>query len=58
MLAIEIDGDIHKTRQDYDRFRDQFLGETGITTFRFSNEEIHVNIEKAIIKIEDELLKH
>ncbi len=39
-LAIEVDGDIHKKRPDYDEFRDEFLKSMGITTLRFQNKDV------------------
>jgi very-short-patch-repair endonuclease len=39
-LAIEVDGDIHKKRSDYDEFRDEFLKSMGITTLRFQNKDV------------------
>jgi len=44
LLAIEIDGDIHKQRIDYDEYRDAFLKSIGIETLRFKNEEVIENI--------------
>jgi len=43
-LAIEIDGEVHKSRQDYDEYRDKYLESIGITTLRFSNDEISNNL--------------
>jgi len=39
-LAIEVDGDIHKERSDYDEFRDEFLKSMGITTLRIQNKDV------------------
>ncbi|MBN2159784.1 MAG: endonuclease domain-containing protein [Spirochaetes bacterium] len=54
-LAIEIDGDIHKSRQDYDEFRDEFLKQCGITTIRFTNDEIIHDIKDVLEKIRQSL---
>lgn len=54
-LAIEIDGDIHKLRKDYDEYRDEYLQSVGIKTLRFENSEVHQNIQKVISKIKDTL---
>ncbi|HRX16102.1 MAG TPA: DUF559 domain-containing protein [Spirochaetota bacterium] len=56
-LAIEIDGDIHKKRVDYDNYRDKFLESIGITTLRFSVEEVMSNNCTVINKILTSLLK-
>jgi very-short-patch-repair endonuclease len=50
-LAVEIDGDIHKSRHDYDEFRDEFLKNCGITTLRITNEEIIYNITDVLQRI-------
>ncbi|MBP7738761.1 MAG: DUF559 domain-containing protein [Spirochaetes bacterium] len=55
---MEIDGDIHKERKDYDKYRDDFMLSLGIKTLRFNNNEIIQNIEHVIDTINDELLKH
>lgn len=39
-LAIEIDGGVHKRKKEYDRERDEFLKQIGISTIRFSNETV------------------
>lgn len=54
-LAIEIDGDIHKSRQDYDEFRDEFLYQCGISTIRFTNDEITHNINDVLKAIRQSL---
>jgi very-short-patch-repair endonuclease len=48
MLAIEIDGDVHKEHKEYDEYRDELLQNIGIRTLRFKNEEIISNIEVVI----------
>jgi very-short-patch-repair endonuclease len=58
MLAIEIDGESHKYRKDYDNYRDEFIASIGIRTLRFSNNEVFSNIENVINQIGDALLKH
>ena len=47
-LAIEIDGNMHKSQQEYDRDRDEFLNSIGIQTLRLRNEDVSNNIEKVI----------
>ena len=56
-LAIEIDGDVHKDRKDYDEYRDDFLNSMGILTLRFSNHEVIQDIDTVICRIEAELLR-
>jgi len=45
MLAIEVDGDTHATRQDYDATRTRFLESEGFHVLRFTNAEVMTNIE-------------
>jgi very-short-patch-repair endonuclease len=56
MLAVEVDGDIHKNRKDYDEYKDEFLQSIGITTLRFMNEDVVNNIDKVLDKIRKSLI--
>jgi len=51
-LAIEVDGKVHDSQQEYDRYRDEFLQSIGIYTLRIKNEDVLNNIEfvKEMIK--------
>lgn len=51
-LAIELDGDVHLKRRDYDRYREEAIGQYGIGVMRFSNEEVLSDIGKVIGVIE------
>lgn len=44
-LAIEIDGDTHDGRENYDSQRSQFLEEQGYRVIRFSNSDVMSNME-------------
>ena len=59
LLAIEIDGDIHKFRKDYDEYRDKYLESIEIKILRFSNEEVLNNTnfvpEKIITELDQRL---
>ena len=44
-IAIEVDGSSHIKKKGFDKYRDQFLNQIGITTIRFTNEEIINNIK-------------
>jgi very-short-patch-repair endonuclease len=57
LLAIEIDGDIHKQKQDYDEYRDEFLKNIGIKTLRFTNENVLNNTKQVLKIIKEELCK-
>ena len=50
-LAVEIDGDIHKNRTEYDQYRDEFLESLGIVTLRFSVDDVMSDIEDVTTKI-------
>lgn len=55
LLAIEIDGELHIKKQGTDEMRDKFLKQIGITTIRFTNDEVINNTEIVKRKI-DELI--
>jgi len=57
MLAVEIDGDVHKYRKSYDNYRDDFIASIGVTTLRFSDKEVLNNIDNVIDQIGYILLK-
>jgi very-short-patch-repair endonuclease len=57
LLAIEIDGNSHFKKQNYDEGRDKFMNNLNIKTIRFTNEEVLNNLNKVkdkIIKIIEE----
>jgi very-short-patch-repair endonuclease len=55
-LAIEIDGEIHKSRKDYDEYRDEYLKSAEITTLRFKNEDVTINIDYVLSEIKNYLI--
>jgi very-short-patch-repair endonuclease len=52
-LAIEIDGESHIEKKGTDELRDKFLKQIGVTTIRFTNDEVINNIETVKRKIDD-----
>ncbi|MBN1759464.1 MAG: endonuclease domain-containing protein [Chitinispirillaceae bacterium] len=50
-LVIEIDGEIHKSRKEYDRNRDEYLKGCGCTVVRFTNNEIDTGLDSVLQKI-------
>ena len=50
-LAIEVDGHCHDMKKEYDETRDRFLKAIGITTMRFTNDEVENDIEGVTRKI-------
>jgi very-short-patch-repair endonuclease len=47
-LAIEVDGEIHLCRKEYDEERTRYLESSGLRVLRFSNEEVEKQIEFVI----------
>lgn len=54
-LIIEVDGKIHEPQVKKDAERTKRLRSKGYKVFRFKNEEVIVNIEQVVSKIENEL---
>ena len=55
-LAIELDGQSHNNKIEYDNNRDKALLSGKIKTLRFKNEDIENNFENSINKIKEELV--
>ncbi len=56
-LAIEIDGEIHKGKKEYDKERTEYLKSSGLDELRFKNIEIEERIEMVIDKIKNYIQK-
>ena len=54
-LAIEIDGNNHKERRDYDEYRDEFMHSLGIKTVRIRNQEVLRDVDSVMQKIRNEI---
>ena len=52
MLAIEIDGDSHDDKIEYDAERDKYLESLGIKTLRIYDLEVKVNLDGVVWHIE------
>ncbi|MBE9199612.1 MULTISPECIES: DUF559 domain-containing protein [unclassified Nodularia (in: cyanobacteria)] len=50
-LVVEVDGEIHASRAEYDQSRTAKLGEYGYQVLRFSNEEVMHDLPKVLDKI-------
>jgi very-short-patch-repair endonuclease len=50
-LGIEVDGDIHADRENYDRYRDTVLGRKNIQVFRFTNYDVLYNSTNVISRL-------
>ncbi|MDP1743693.1 MAG: endonuclease domain-containing protein [Candidatus Amesbacteria bacterium] len=47
-LAVELDGEIHKSKTKYDRYRDQYLEAMVIKTIRFTNNQVENDLQNVI----------
>jgi len=56
-LVIEIDGEFHKNRKEYDLLRTQVLNSKGFRVIRFTNQEVLSYTENVIQQICDALSK-
>ena len=54
-LVVEVDGEIHLTRTDYDIGRTAEMEKYGIKVIRFDNAEVENKIEDVIKRIENEV---
>ncbi|HLP72649.1 MAG TPA: endonuclease domain-containing protein [Bacteroidales bacterium] len=52
-LVVEVDGEIHKDKEDYDIGRSAEMEKFGLEVIRFKNSEIENNIEDVVRKIEN-----
>ena len=54
-LVVEIDGTSHDFKKDYDQNRDEVVASMGLTTLRFTNQEVFNNLASVLIRIEGHL---
>ena len=52
MLAIEIDGESHFGKEEYDEARQKNLGILGVRFFRFKDTEVIYNLDRVLKNIE------
>ncbi len=52
-LVIEVDGGYHLLTKELDTNRDEVLASHGLTTLRFTNDEVMKNIGNVVKKIDD-----
>jgi len=50
-LAIEVDGDSHIGKEQYDTIRTEALGAYGLNVLRFRNEEVLADLESVLLRI-------
>jgi very-short-patch-repair endonuclease len=54
-LVIELDGEIHQFREDYDTERTEFLESTGLKVIRFANDDVIERIDSVLEEIAKQL---
>lgn len=54
-LVIEIDGNSHDNKQEYDEKRTNTLNELGLTVIRYTNNEVLNNISGVYIDLKERL---
>ncbi len=52
-LVVEVDGPIHDTQVEEDRFRQEMLEACGLTVIRFTNEEVQTKLGVVLTSIRD-----
>ena len=52
-LVVEVDGDSHAERQEYDEKRTHWMNEQGLTVIRFTNEDVLKNLDAVVQSIAD-----
>ena len=51
-LVVELNGEIHKSQQEYDNERTELIRDHGIDVIRFKNEEIENQLPQVLQKID------
>jgi very-short-patch-repair endonuclease len=52
-LVVEVDGDSHAERQEYDRKRTYWMNQQGLTVVRFTNQDVLKNLDAVAQSIAD-----
>ncbi len=52
-LVVEIDGDSHSEKQEYDEIRTKFLNNFNIDVVRFSNDDVYNNFDSVNLKLKE-----
>ncbi len=56
-LVVEIDGESHNEREDYDAKRDEFMISIGIRIFRISKLRVLHDLENVMLELEDYIVQ-
>jgi leucyl-tRNA synthetase len=54
-LVIEVDGEYHQTKKEFDLARTEFLKEEGFNVIRFTNEQVKTNLQHVLGEIKKTL---
>ena len=54
-LVIGIDGLSHQGREQYDKFRDEYLSSLGLRTIRFLDSDVKNNLDAVLLRIKDKM---
>ncbi len=54
-LIVELDGEVHAQRKDYDQAKDRILETMGLKVIRISNEDLSSNIKRVINSVAEQL---
>jgi very-short-patch-repair endonuclease len=54
-LGIELDGSIHNKQVDHDKARQNFIETHGINIIRFKNDDVIKNIDRVLLKINNNI---
>ena len=47
-LAVEVDGEVHRSQRQRDQTRDELLAEAGVRVLRFTNEQVTERVEEVL----------
>ena len=53
-LIVELDGDSHDGREGYDEARTGWLSSRSLNVVRFTNDEVHTQLDAVLVKIAQE----
>ena len=57
-LVIEIDGESHNNKEEYDEKRDKFLISLGLKIFKISTIQIHYDLDNVMKNLEDFIIEN
>jgi very-short-patch-repair endonuclease len=57
-LVIEIDGESHNNKEEYDEKREEFLTSLGLKIFKISTIQIHYDLDNVMKNLEDYIIEN